>query len=362
MMEPNTLEQIYYHFGLTPLDWHCVAFGTGLINSTWVLKDRSGTTRYILQRINHRVFKRPEDIDHNLRIIGDHLAKFHPDYLFAGPYQPAGGNTLFKSAEGEYYRMFPFVSGSRSLDVVSRPEQAYEASRSFARFSMMLNDLDVSLLRDTLPHFHDLGLRYRHFEHAVKKADPVLLKRASEEIVFLQLHKGYVLELERLKQSGEFPRRVMHHDTKISNILFNKADEALCVIDLDTVMPGYFISDVGDMMRTYLPPVSEEEQDLSAVVARPEYFEAIVAGYMNGMEGQLTRLERQQFLFAGRFMIYMQALRFLSDFLERDVYYGARYEGHNLSRARNQIRLLESFNRSEGLFNEMLSGKLAVLF
>jgi hypothetical protein len=353
-MEPSTLQQIFNHFGLNPLDWHCVPFGTGLINSTWVLKDHSGTTGYILQRINHRVFKHPEDIDHNLRVIGLHLEKFHPDYLFAGPYQPAGGNTLFKSAVGEYYRMFPFVSGSRSLDVVSRPEQAYEASRSFARFSMMLNDLDLSLLRETLPHFHDLGLRYRHFERAVKKADPVLLERAAGEIVFLQSHKGYVQELERLKQSEAFPRRVMHHDTKISNILFDKADKALCVIDLDTVMPGYFVSDVGDMMRTYLPPVSEEEQDLSTVVARPEYFEAIVSGYLNGMEGGLTSLEQQQFLFAGRFMIYMQALRFLSDFLEGNVYYGARYEGHNLLRAQNQICLLESFNRQEDVFNEIL--------
>lgn len=312
---------------------------------------------YILQKINHKVFKRPEDIDHNLRIIGAYLAKHHPDYLFAGPYQPAEGNTLFKSEDGDYYRMFPFISGSRSLDVVSRPEQAFEASRSFARFSMMLNGLEPSLLRETLPHFHDLGLRYRHFEHVVKTADPSLLERASEEIIFLRSHKGYVRELEQLKASKEFPCRVMHHDTKISNILFDRADKALCVIDLDTVMPGYFISDVGDMMRTYLPPVSEEEQDLSFVVVRPEYFEAIVAGYLNGMEGQLTSLEQQQFLFAGRFMIYMQALRFLSDFLERDVYYGARYEGHNLLRAQNQICLLESFNRKEGVFNEILKEK-----
>jgi aminoglycoside phosphotransferase (APT) family kinase protein len=357
-MEPNTLQQIFNHFELNPTDWHCVSFGTGLINSTWVLKDHSAAIRYILQKINHRVFKRPEDIDHNLRVIGAHLERFHPDYLFAGPYQPAGGNTLFKSGDGEYYRMFPFVSGSKSLDVVSKPGQAYEAARSFARFSMMLNGLNLSLLRETLPHFHDLGLRFRHFERAVKKADPELLGRASPEIAFLQRHGEYVRELERLKHSEDFPRRVIHHDTKISNILFDKADKALCVIDLDTVMPGYFVSDVGDMMRTYLPPVSEEEQDLSLVVARPEYFEAIVSGYLNGMEGQLTSLERRQFLFAGRFMIYMQALRFLSDFLEGNVYYGARYEGHNLLRAQNQICLLKSFNGQEEVFNEILSARV----
>lgn len=353
-MEPNTLQQIFTHFGLNPLDWHCVPFGAGLINSTWVLKDRSETGLFILQKINNRVFKRPEDIDHNLQVIGKHLAKHHPDYLFVGPYQPIDGSPLYRSEDGAYYRLFPFIRGSQSLDVVSRPEQAYEASRSFARFSMMLNDLDPALLRETLPHFHDLDLRYRQFGQAVKNADPALLLRASEEILFLEGHKGYVSELDTLKHSSDFPRRVMHHDTKISNILFDKADKALCVIDLDTVMPGYFISDVGDMMRTYLSPVSEEEQDLSLVVARPEYFEAIVSGYLDGMEGGLTALEREQFLYAGRFMIYMQALRFLSDFLEGDVYYGAKYEGHNLLRARNQIRLLESFNERAVIFEDIL--------
>jgi thiamine kinase-like enzyme len=149
----------------------------------------------------------------------------------------------------------------------------------------------------------------------------------------------------------------MHHDTKLSNILFDKADKALCVIDLDTVMPGYFISDVGDMMRTYLPPVSEEEQDLSGISVRPEYFRAIVSGYLEGMEGNMTALEQDQFLFAGRFMIYMQAMRFLTDFLTGDPYYGARYPGHNLVRARNQIRLLQRFNESESL----LRGELEAL-
>jgi len=353
-MEPNTLQRIFYHFGLNPLDWHCVSFGAGLINATWILKDREGRIKYILQKINHQVFKRPEDIDHNLRIIGAHLAHSHPGYLFTAPYQAPDGHTLYHSPEGDYFRIFPFVNGSKSLDVVSRPEQAYEASRSFARFSKMLNDLDNSQLRDTLPHFHDLGLRYEQFDQAVRQAPAPLLSQATAEIAFLQAHRDYVDEWKALKQAGDFPLRVIHHDTKISNILFDKDDKALCVIDLDTVMPGYFISDMGDMMRTYLPPVSEEEQDLSAVHARPEYFRAIVSGYLDGMEGSLTTLEQRQFIFAGRFMIYMQALRFIADFLEGDIYYGARYEGHNLLRGRNQIRLLQSLNDQAGHFEEIL--------
>lgn len=360
MFDPITLQALLTCFGLDPLDWHCVGFGTGLINTTWVLKDRNGTIKYILQKVNRQVFKQPEDIAHNLRVVGDHLAKRHPDYLFVRPVPALDGEAFVRSEEGEYYRLFPFIGGSRTLDVVHKPEQAFEAARSFARFSHLLADLDPALLRDTLPHFHDLSRRYRAFEEALDNAPAILKAGAVAEIGTLKSHAGYVSDLEALKRSPDFPLRVMHHDTKISNILFDRQDKALCVIDLDTVMPGYFISDVGDMMRTYLSPASEEAQDLDSVHVRPEYFRAIVAGYLSGMEGGLTPLERGQFLFAGRFMIYMQALRFLTDFLEGDVYYGARYPGHNLLRAKNQIRLLESFNAAEGVFRGMLEALLPV--
>ncbi len=360
MLDPITLQALFSRFGLHPPDWHCDAFGTGLINATWVLRDRDGTIKYILQKINHQVFKRPEDIAHNLRVVGDHLALRHPDYLFVHPLSTRDGAPFVRSEEGDYYRLFPFIGGSMTLDVVHQPGQAFEAARSFARFSYLLSDLDPTQLRDTLPHFHDLSRRYRAFEAVLGEAADLLKKEAAAEIAFLQSHAYYVSELEALKQSGEFPLRVMHHDTKISNILFDRHDKALCVIDLDTVMPGYFLSDVGDMMRTYLPPVSEEESDFEAVRVRPEYFRAIVAGYLSGMEGGLTSLERRQFLFAGRFMIYMQALRFLTDFLEGDVYYGARYPGHNLVRARNQVALLKSFNASEEVFLESLAELMPV--
>jgi Ser/Thr protein kinase RdoA (MazF antagonist) len=358
MFDPTILQALLSCFGLDPSDWHCVGFGTGLINTTWVLKDLHGTIKYILQKINHQVFKHPEDIAHNLRVVGDHLAKRHPDYLFVPPLPARDGATFVRVGDGDYYRLFPFIGGSRTLDVVHKPEQAFEAARSFARFSHLLADLDPSLLRETLPHFHDLSRRHKAFEDALHKATAARKAEAADAIDALKAHAGYVSDLEALKRSADFPLRVMHHDTKISNILFDRQDKALCVIDLDTVMPGYFISDVGDMMRTYLSPASEEAQDLDSVHVRPEYFRAIVAGYLNGMEGGLTPLERGQFLFAGRFMIYMQALRFLTDHLEGDVYYGARYPGHNLMRARNQVRLLRSFNEAEPVLREMLEALL----
>jgi thiamine kinase-like enzyme len=140
---------------------------------------------------------------------------------------------------------------------------------------------------------------------------------------------------------------VTHHDTKISNVLFDDQDNGLCVIDLDTVMPGYFISDVGDMMRTYLSPVNEEEKDLSKIIIRNEYFKAITDGYLSEMSAELTEKEKEHFVYAGKFMIYMQALRFITDHLNNDHYYGAAYEGHNFVRANNQAVLLQKLSEKE---------------
>jgi Ser/Thr protein kinase RdoA (MazF antagonist) len=158
---------------------------------------------------------------------------------------------------------------------------------------------------------------------------------------FIFDHKNIVEEFEEIRNNKGFKLRVTHHDTKISNVLFDKNDNCICVIDLDTVMPGYFISDVGDMMRTYLSPAGEEEKDLSKIQARREFYDAIVNGYNSEMADKLTETEKQYFLYAGKFMIFMQAIRFLTDHLNNDIYYGAKYEGQNFVRANNQAKLLQ---------------------
>lgn len=154
---------------------------------------------------------------------------------------------------------------------------------------------------------------------------------------------------EAILANPDFKLRVTHHDTKISNVLFDGHNKGLCVIDLDTVMPGYFISDVGDMMRTYLSPVSEEEQDFSLIEVRLPFYEAIVSGYLQEMQGELSAAECNAFFYAGQFMIYMQALRFITDYLNDDVYYGQRYPDHNLVRGRNQLVLLQKLMEKEAV-------------
>ncbi len=161
-------------------------------------------------------------------------------------------------------------------------------------------------------------------------------------------------------QNKSFALRVTHHDTKISNVLFDASDNGRCVIDLDTVMPGYFISDVGDMMRTYLCPVSEEETDLSQIMVREDYFQAIITGYLSAMQPLLSRDEKQHFVYAGKFLIYMQALRFLTDYLNNDVYYKPRYEHHNAVRAENQAVLLQKLLEKEALLNGIVADALHI--
>ncbi|HUB59309.1 MAG TPA: aminoglycoside phosphotransferase family protein [Puia sp.] len=314
--------------------------GSGLIHHTWKVETPGGRA-HILQEVNTGVFRDPEAIAHNLSLIGRYLGAEAPEYSFVPPMQTADGAVFYRDERGVFYRMFPFVSGSRTYDIVSSPEQAFEASRQFGLFTRNLRGFDVGQLRETLPHFHDLVLRYEQFDRAVCTGDDSRVSSCSELIEFLRGQRGLVEVYEGLKDDPGFRLRVTHHDTKISNVLFDQRDKGLCVIDLDTVMPGYFISDVGDMVRTYVSPASEEEMDLDKVVVRREFYQAIYDGYLGEMGDVLSDSERARFSYAGLFMAYMQALRFLTDHLTGDVYYGARYKGHNYSRAANQARLLQ---------------------
>jgi thiamine kinase-like enzyme len=180
------------------------------------------------------------------------------------------------------------------------------------------------------------------------------LLESKELIEFIKAHKNIVDTFENILQNPSFKLRVTHHDTKISNVLFNKKNKGLCVIDLDTVMPGYFISDVGDMIRTYLSPVNEEEKDFSKIEIREEYFKSIWDGYMGQMKNELNDEEKSHFIYGGKFMIYMQAIRFLTDHLNNDIYYGARYEGQNFVRAGNQITLLKRLMEKEQSLQKLI--------
>lgn len=321
------------------------AFGSGLINNTW--KVTTTGHEYILQRVNHAIFKEPADIANNISLIGSWLRTKYPEYNFISPViSRKGDEMIYQEGEG-YFRLFPFVPGSQSKDVVETPEQAYEAALQFGRFTRLLSGIDISRIKITIPCFHDLSLRYQQFLQALENASKRRINESDKLIKELIRHSDIVTEYIDIRNNPEFRSRVTHHDTKISNVLFDEKGKGLCVIDLDTVMPGYFISDVGDMMRTYLSPVSEEEKNFDKIVVRDEFYKAIVRGYFNEMKDELTETEKKYFFYAGKFMIYMQALRFLTDHLNGDIYYGVKYPGHNFIRAGNQSRLLQQLVQKE---------------
>jgi len=360
-----------------------VPFGDGLINKTYLIEvdDSSGhiprMERYVLQHINDKVFSDPVLIDNNLAVISDFLKVKNSSYTFVAP-KPvsSGSSTMVRTINNQYYRLFDFIPGSRSYNTLNDPALAYEAAAQFGLFTANLQELDVGKLRVTILDFHNLSLRYANYWRALNSCrNPIRLQQSQAAIQMVTTLGPSVVDVyekylrtntgvgigscgttgsETDYDSGGagdgFVLRVTHHDTKINNVLFDvNTHRALCVVDLDTVMPGYFISDLGDMCRTYLCCCGEEDAaaPLANIQIRIEYYQAIIQGYLLHMYPLLTRIERQYIVYAGKFSIFMQAIRFLSDYLEEDVYYKVQYPEHNLQRAMHQLTLLERYIECE---------------
>jgi thiamine kinase-like enzyme len=348
------LNEILSQFGLDSNEYLIQKFGTGLINNTWKVADFQHNNRFILQQINSNVFKSPNDIAENINNVSRYLAQHHKDYLFVSPLPTVAGNYIYNQNDEKYFRLFPYVKDSITIDTVQTAGEALEAAKAFGKFTHLLADFNPSKLRYTLADFHNLTIRFKQFRDAVKTADKDKLIIASNLIATANHHQDIAQQYELIIKEQLIPLRVIHHDTKISNILFDQNKKGLCVIDLDTVMPGYFISDVGDMMRTYLSPYNEEEQDFNKIEVRKTIFEAIVQGYFMEMGTALTQTEKHLFVYSGKFMIYMQALRFLTDYLNNDIYYHAKYPEHNLVRAQNQFTLLQKYVALEPEFQQIV--------
>lgn len=330
------MQSIFESYGWKVLHYH--ALQQGLINQTYIVETTNGA--YILQSINHLIFKEPSKIDFNINLISEYVKKQFPQYVFTHLIKNKVGETLLE-LNGKYYRAFAKIDAI-ALDVLQNSHQVAEAAAAFSRFTFILKEFPVDTLQITLPDFHNLELRYAQFEKALIHGDTHRIHATKDAIKFLIAQHKLVKQYTRFIQHKDSIQRVTHHDTKISNVLFEK-EKAVAIIDLDTTMPGYFISDVGDMCRTYLCPVTEEETDFNRIQILPDRWDALQKGYLSNMKETLTQFELDHFTFAGQYMIYMQALRFLTDHLNRDVYYGARYEGQNWNRTQNQLFLLNTF-------------------
>lgn len=330
-------ESILKSFGLSP-DCKISSIGSGHIHYTFKVE---GQKSFVLQRVNKNVFTRPDVIAKNNRLAFQYLKQHHPDFLFPQALADVNGNDLVYDAEGFPWRLYPLIENTFTIDEVKNEQQAYEAAKGFGALSKNLQGIDVSLFEPTLDRFHDLAWRYEQFEDALGKAKDYLITQCEAEIAAAKSFHYLVHEYQQLVSRGTLVLRIMHNDTKVNNILFDSVSQkAVCAIDLDTLMPGYFIYDLGDMVRTFVSPVSEEEKDISKIQFRKEIYHALLQGYLSEMNDILSKEEKKSIPFAGMMMTYIMALRMLADFLRGNTYYHVTYPEQNLIRSRNQLHLL----------------------
>jgi hypothetical protein len=349
----SILSDVLPRFGIRPDGWSAVSLSSGLIHGTWKISALDSPESFIVQQVNTTVFRDPEAISKNISAVREHVAKVDETFLIVSPL--ATTDEMFTAAHGGHvYRVFPFVKDSIVLQVVDSVTAARAAAAAFGKLTRLLSGFDSSILHCSIEGFHDLLLRQQQFERALENGDPTRLEESQELISYLRAQRYIVDSYVDMLYDPQFRKRVMHHDCKISNVLFSAVEHntALCVIDLDTLMPGYIISDIGDMIRTYCCTVSEEEPDFEKVLFRDDIFNAISEGYLSEMGDQLSEGEKETFIYAGKAMIYMQAIRFLTDHLMMDEYYGAKYSGHNFVRAGNQAALLKQLIKREPFLRE----------
>ena len=300
-------------------------YGSGHINDTFKVETKRGV-RFILQRINTDIFP-PEPLKNTILRVTQHLtAKGIPSLEVVGYENP--------------WRLYKFLEGYTSRDVVEEPKQAYDVARAFAKFQNDCADMPAPRLDDIIPKFHDTPDRMRQLDEAVKANYKGRLANVGPEMAFVEAWRKNTSKIVDLMAKGEIPERITHNDTKINNVLV-ASDGTAVVIDLDTTMPGSALYDFGDMVRTSSAAAAEDEKDLSKVYSKKEYFEQLVKGYLEGAKF-LNACEKDNLAFAGRLSTFEVGIRFLADYLKGDTYFHTAYEDHNLVRARTQFKMVQS--------------------
>jgi len=330
-------------------------YGSGHINDTYCLTLNQGgqAVRYLLQRINHTIFKDPDGLMRNVERVCAHAQN---KLLQAGAPDASrraltliptkAGKGWYTDAEGSRWRCYVFVEHATGHDVIRSAAQAREAARAFGAFQALLADLPGGRLVETIPDFHHTPKRLERFQKALKADVHQRAQKVQREIDFVLARAGDASRVVDALAKGNLPERVTHNDTKLNNVLLdNTTQEGICVIDLDTVMPGSSLYDFGDLVRTSTSPAAEDETDLSKVGMQLPMFAALVEGYLSSAKNVLTPLEREMLPFGGKLMTFEVGLRFLTDWLEGDVYFKIKRPEHNIDRCRTQFRLVESIEQ-----------------
>jgi len=332
-------------------------YGSGHINDTYKVSARLAGTpvNYLVQRINHAIFKQPDRVMANILRVTEHLRE---KFAAAGDSDatrkaltviPArDGLPYVRDEEGNWWRMYLFIEQARTYDIIESERQAFEASRAFARFQNQLADLPAPRLHETIPEFHNTLSRLKALDVAI--AADVCGRKAevAAEIAFVEEHREQCGRLLARNACGEIPERITHNDTKINNVMLDDASGAgVCVIDLDTVMPGLALYDFGDMVRSATAAAREDERDLTKVGSRIAMFEALARGYLSEA-AFLLPAEVEELAFSGRLITLTIGIRFLTDYLAGDVYFRTHRPGQNLDRCRTQLQMVRSMEAQAG--------------
>jgi Ser/Thr protein kinase RdoA (MazF antagonist) len=317
--------------------------GNGLINKTYKVEFANELDPpIVLQQINISTFSEPENIIHNYLLLSDYL-KDNSHKLLAPMVKTLDGHWYWRDEQHNFWRATQYINGSGTVLFPKTADEARMTANCYGIFTRSLAELDTSRLKVIIPGFHDLSLRYTQFEQAITKASIQRLLKSTHVIAELRQRKKLVdFYITVTANPAVYKTRVMHHDCKMSNILLDEhTHHAICPIDLDTVMPGYFFSDLGDMIRSMAVTVDENSTQWEDIDVRSDFYKAIVTGYLAGMGDVFTKEEQEHIHYAGLLLTYMQSLRFVTDFLNNDTYYQTTYPEQNLNRALNQLILLE---------------------
>lgn len=341
---------------------------SGHINRTYRLtfQQQDGIKEYILQRINTFAFKNPRLVMENVQGVTDHLKKAmmargeNPDRRVLSCVPALDGTALFQDGEGGCWRAYDFVGNARAYDQVDHPDQFREAGKAFGRFQKMLSDYPIEKLHDTIPDFHDTKKRYLAFEKAVAEDRVGRVQNVPAEIDFFRRRAKDMGVIVDMIEAGEIPLRVTHNDTKINNVMLDaQTGEGLCVIDLDTVMAGSALYDFGDAIRFGASTAVEDEKDLSRVSLDMTLFEAFADGFISQTADTLTKREIENLSLSALVITYELSMRFLTDYLQGDVYFRIHYPEHNLVRVHTQLKLLQDMEakraQMDATINELVA-------
>ena len=352
----HDLREVARHFATDAEFVSAARCGTGHINDTYLATYRRGAreVHYIHQWINHHVFKQPVLVMENIARVTAHQRWKLEEAGCPDPERRAltivpalDGRPYCQDAGGEYWRTFDYIGGAHTCEAVESAAQATEVARAFGAFQSQLVDLPGARPHETIPAFHDTPSRFRALVAAVEADAHNRAREARPEIASALAREPITETLLALHRAGQMPERITHNDTKLNNVMLSESGEGICVIDLDTVMPGLALYDFGDMVRTATSPALEDEQDLSKVRMQMPMFEALVEGYLSSAGSFLTNTEREHLAFSGKLITLEIGIRFLTDFLCGDTYFRTSRAGHNLDRCRTQFALVESIESQE---------------